>query len=179
MRKILGIGFEKVVLNTKAVEDPNFVRTAAQEFGSQSIVVSIDVLKSWRGKYEVCTNSGRKKTGLDPLEFARTMQDMGAGEILLCSIERDGRMAGYDINLLKRVCSCVTIPVVACGGAGSLQDLAFAVNQGGATAVGVGSMFVFHGPKKGVLVNVPEPEVLEGTFCQSELEVEDHKMEGT
>lgn len=155
IKEILSLGVEKVSINSYAVENPSFIRAAADLFGSQSIVVSIDVKKSFFGKYEVFTQSGQKATGLDPVRFAVEMEQMGAGELLLNSIDRDGTMQGYDIELIKRVAESVNIPLIACGGARTVNDLADAVKKGGASAVAAGSMFVFYGPHRAVLINFP------------------------
>lgn len=155
VKEVLYAGAEKVVINTSAVENPELIREAAQTFGSQSIVVSIDTRKRFGGKFEAYTHSGSKRTHLDPVEFAVKMEQMGAGEILINSIDRDGTMEGYDVELIKRVAQSLSIPVIACGGAGKLQDFADAVKSGGASAVAAGSFFVFHGRRRAVLINFP------------------------
>jgi cyclase len=155
IREILALGVEKVAINSQAVASPAFVRQAAEAFGSQSIIVSIDVKKKLLGGYEVLTHGGRKSTGLDPVELAARMAEMGAGEILLNSIDRDGGMAGYDIGLIRKVTGAVRVPVIACGGAGGIADFAAAVREGGASAVAAGSLFVFHGRHRAVLISYP------------------------
>jgi cyclase len=163
-RAILSLGVEKVVVNSYAVENPSFIRAAADRFGSQSVVVSVDVKRSLWGKYEVFTHSGSKATGLDPVRLAVEMERAGAGELLLNSIDRDGAMQGYDIDLIKRVSDAVGIPLVACGGARTVHDLADAVQRGGASAAAAGSMFVFQGPHRAVLINFPTAAELKETF---------------
>jgi len=158
--EILKIGVEKVVLNTIAVEDPGFVRKAADKAGNQSVVVSIDVRKNMFGKYQVCTHGGRRKHDLNPVAHARNMEKMGAGEIFLTAVDRDGTMSGYDLALIKRVSEAVSVPVTACGGAGSVADFSDAVTNG-ASAVSAGSLFVFHGKHRAVLINFPKREILE------------------
>lgn len=160
IREIFGLGVEKVSINSHAVEDPEFVRRAAGEFGSQSITVSIDVKRGFFGRYEVCTHGGRKTSHRDPVDLAREMEAQGAGELLLTAIDRDGTMEGYDLSLLKKITGEVSIPVIACGGAGSLEDLAKAVHDGGACAAAAGSLFVFYGKHKAVLINYPSPNEL-------------------
>ncbi|MRR37904.1 imidazole glycerol phosphate synthase subunit HisF, partial [bacterium] len=125
---------------------------------------SMDVKKSIWGKYEVCTRGGRKSTGLDPVAFARSMEETGAGELIVNSIDRDGTMKGYDVDLIRRITGSVGIPVVACGGAGDVKDLATAVKEGGASAAGAGSMFVFHGPHRAVLISYPGNDELRRAF---------------
>jgi imidazole glycerol-phosphate synthase subunit HisF len=158
--RLCGLGVEKVAVNTRAVEHPEFVSAAAAVVGSSSVIVSIDVKRDFWGRYRVYTNGGRVATGLDPVVHAVEMERRGAGEILLNSIDRDGTMEGYDLDLIRRVTQAVGVPVVACGGAGRVEDLAAAVQQGGAAAAGAGSMFVFTGPHRAVLISYPPPEVL-------------------
>jgi cyclase len=155
IKTLLSIGIEKIILNTSAVENPSLVRAAADYAGSQAVVISIDVKKSILGKYEVWTRSGKKGTGLEPVRHAVEMEKQGAGELLINSIDRDGTMQGYDIELIRRVADAVSIPVVACGGAGRLQDLADAIKMGGASGAAAGSFFVFQGPLRGVLISYP------------------------
>jgi imidazole glycerol-phosphate synthase subunit HisF len=155
VRQLLGIGIEKIILNTSAVETPNLIRAAADYAGSSSIVISMDVKKNFLGKYEVFIHSGKKGAGLDPVKHAVEMEKQGAGELFVNSIDRDGTMQGYDLDLIRRVADVVSIPVVACGGAGKLQDLADAIKIGGASAAAAGSMFVFQGPLRGVLISYP------------------------
>lgn len=154
IQDILSLGAEKVSINTVAVETPELIRAAADLFGSQSIVVSIDVRKKLFGGYEVCIRGGKKATGLDPVAHAVRMEELGAGEILINSIDRDGTMQGYDTDLIKKVAGAVSIPVIACGGAGRVEDLGAAV-KAGASAVSAGSMFVFRGRLRAVLINYP------------------------
>ncbi len=160
VRRLLGIGIEKVILNTAAVENPSLVRSAADYAGSSSVVISIDVRKNLFGKYEVYTRSGSRKTGLEPVRHAMEMERLGAGELLINSIDRDGTMQGYDLDLIRRISDAVSIPVVACGGAGKLQDLADAIKMGGASAAAAGSFFVFQGPLRGVLISYPSQDEL-------------------
>jgi len=157
--KILKMGSEKVIFNSAAT-DLELVRKAANLFGSQSVVVSIDVKNTRIGGNRVFTHSGTVNTGLNPMEFAKMVESAGAGEIFLNSIDRDGTMKGYDIGLIKSVASAVNIPVVACGGAGSLEHFKEAIVNGGASAVSAGSMFVFHGPYRAVLINYPTQDEL-------------------
>jgi imidazole glycerol-phosphate synthase subunit HisF len=164
VKAILSLGIEKVVINTRAVRDPAFIGDVANFAGNQSTVVSIDVKKSFFGKYDVRTHRGTKATGLDPVEFAVKMEKEGAGELILCSIDREGTMKGYDIDLISRVTAAVNIPVVACGGSRTAQDLGVAIKKGGASAAGAGSMFVFQGPHRAVLISYPEYSELESIF---------------
>jgi imidazole glycerol-phosphate synthase subunit HisF len=154
MAKILRLGFEKCLVGSAFYQDNNLVRIAAENFGSQSVVVSIDFKKKLMGGYEVFYQSGNIKTGYTPKEAALLAQEMGAGEILLTSINNEGMMDGYSLEIINEICKSVEIPVIANGGAGSLEDLKLAANNG-ASAVAAGSFFVYTGPHKAVLINVP------------------------
>lgn len=160
VQKLLNIGIEKLIMNTSAVENSLLVREVADHAGSQAAVVSMDVKKNFLGKYEVFTHCGQKKTGLDPVKHAIEMEMIGAGEILINSIDRDGAMQGYDIDLVRRVADAVSVPVVACGGAGNLDHVAEVIKQGHASAAAAGSIFVFQGPLRGVLISYPTPKEL-------------------
>ena len=165
IRQIFAVGVEKVCINTHAVEEPEFIRQASDIFGNQSIVVSLDVKKNLFGKYEVHTHGGTKNTKLDPVDHAVRMEQMGAGELILNSIDRDGTQQGYDVDLISKVTSAVKIPVVACGGAGTVAHFREAVKQGGASAVSAGSMFVFHGKHRAVLISYPGQDELKKAFA--------------
>ena len=156
LKRIFRLGIEKAVINSYAAEDPGFIGEAAELFGNQSIVVSMDVKQTLFRKYVVQTHNGRKATGYDPVEYAVLMENNGAGEIFLNSIDRDGTWKGYDIPLIRRVTEAVNIPVIACGGAGGIRDFGYAVKQGGASAVAAGSMVVYSGKGLGVLINFPK-----------------------
>jgi imidazole glycerol-phosphate synthase subunit HisF len=164
IREIINAGAEKVVLNTFAFGNPDFIEEAVNEFGSSTIVVSIDVKKTMLSGKKVFVKSGSKKTKFDPVDYAKKIEQLGAGEIIINSIDQDGTMAGYDIKLIKEVSNSISIPVVAAGGAGSLEDLKNAVNSGRASAVAAGSLFVYHGPRRAVLVNYPTKEELINLF---------------
>ena len=160
VQQLYATGVEKVILNTAAAADPSLVSRAADLAGSQSVVVSIDVRKSWLGKYGVYTRSGTHEQKTDPVNHAVRMEAAGAGEILLTSVDRDGTMSGYDLDLVAAVSRAVSIPVVASGGAGSVLDFRQAIGSG-ASAVAAGSLFVFHGKHRAVLITYPEYAELE------------------
>ena len=147
IRKLLNAGADKVSINTAAVFNPEFVKEAAERFGSQCIVVAIDAKRvSGEGetpRWEIFTHGGRKPTGLDAVEWARKMVAMGAGELLLTSMDRDGTKIGFDIGLTRAISDAVVVPVIASGGVGELQHLADGVTQGGADAVLAASIFHF------------------------------------
>jgi cyclase len=156
MKAIYEIGLEKISINTYAASNPEFITIAADMFGSQSIVVSIDVKKNLWGKYEVCTIGGTKHIKRDPVEYAIQMEKCGAGELLLTSIDREGTWNGYDVELVKSITKVVSIPVIANGGAGNVEHIGSVIRNGGASAVAVGSMVVYQAKDLGVLVNFPD-----------------------
>jgi cyclase len=164
IKRIFGLGIEKVAINSYAVENPAFIEKTATIFGSQSILLSLDVKKNLFGKYGVYIQGGRKGTSHDPVAWAVEAERLGAGEILLNSIDQDGTMEGYDIKLIKKVTDAVHIPVIACGGAGKPHDFKAAVAEGGASAVAAGSMVVYQGKNKGVLINFPSRADLKNIF---------------
>jgi len=153
IRKIINAGAEKAVICTYAVENPDFIKEAADEFGSSTICVCIDVKKKLFGGIQTWIKGGKKATGYTPVEFAKLMENKGAGELIIQSIEKDGTMSGYDIELIKSISEAVTIPVVALGGASTIADLKKAFTEGYANGLAAGSMFVYQGTKKGVLIN--------------------------
>ena len=159
-RKLFSIGVEKIILCSSIHDNPKLVEELSLHYGAQSVVVCIDVKKSFFGKYEVYSNSGKKNTGKDPLQFAIEVQKLGAGELIVNSIDRDGTMSGYDIELISKIASKLEIPVVACGGASCLNDFSTVVNDGKANAVAAGSLFVFHGKHKAVLISYPTSKQL-------------------
>lgn len=164
IKGLVQAGAEKVSINAAAVADPDLIYRASQEFGSSTIVVSIDVKKKMFGGERVFTHNGAKSTKFDPVDFAQLMQEKGAGELLVNAIAQDGVMEGYDQDLIQRVASAVDIPVIACGGAGSVQDLADVVIEGHASAAAAGSLFVYHGPRRAVLINLPDRQVMRESF---------------
>lgn len=164
IKKVLNEGAEKVVLNTFAAMNPEFVKEASEEFGSSTIAVIMDVKKNLFGVEHTYIYSGKKATKYDPVEYACLMEKMGAGEIIVNSMECDGTMEGYDIQLIKKISVAVRIPVVALGGAGNFDHLKEAVQIGCASAVAAGSMFIYHGPRKAVLINYPDKKQLNSLF---------------
>ena len=153
-RLLFSIGIEKVVINTAAVEDPSLLTALADEYGSQAVIAGIDVKQDWRGRRRVFTRAGTRNTGLSPQAHAEAVVARGAGEILLTSIDRDGTMTGYDVGMIRELSAAVPVPLVACGGAGTMAHLGEAI-AAGASAVAAGSLFVFTGARRAVLINYP------------------------
>ena len=160
-KKILSIGFEKIVINTSAIKNPSIITEIAGFSGNQSVVVSIDVKKNIFGKYNVYSDDGTVKTNLDPVEWAKIAEELGAGEILLTSMDKDGTWEGFDYEITKKISETITIPLIANGGAGSVDHISNVVRQAGASAVAVGSMVVYQKKNMGVLVNFPDKNILE------------------
>jgi cyclase len=154
IRTLITSGVEKAILNTSALDNPALISEGAKYVGSQSIVVSIDVKKNLWGKYKVFGQNGAKNTGRDPVEFARQVEEAGAGEILLNAIDKDGTFEHYDLELVSMVSAAVSIPVVAIGGASSTDDFAEVI-RAGASAASAGSLFVFQRPHRAVLISYP------------------------
>ena len=162
IKQLIAGGVEKVVLNMSAYNNPKLITEASNLVGAQSVVASIDVGKNIFGKYKVYISNGSKNTGLDPVEYALSMEAAGAGEIFLNSIDKDGTFAGYDLALIEKVSKAVSVPVVAIGGAGSIEDFSNAIRSG-ASAAAAGSLFVFQRPHKAVLISYPSQQELKKT----------------
>ena len=159
-KKIFQIGIEKIIINSAAFIKPNLITQLAEYFGSQSVVAAIDVKKNIFGKYQVFSNSGKKKRKVDPISWAQELEQLGVGEILLTSIHREGTWKGFDINIIEKISNAVNIPVIANGGASSIEDIEKAIKQGCASAVSLGSMVVYQNKGMGVLVNFPDNKKL-------------------
>jgi cyclase len=153
-RKLFSAGIEKIILNTSAILNPNLIKELSHIFGSQSIVFSLDVKKTLWGR-RIFIKSGTYKTKYNPLEIAIYMQELGVGEIMLNDIDKDGTMSGYNIELISELSKNLQIPLIACGGASSIEDFKKAIEHG-AHACAAGSMFVFHGPHRAVLISYPK-----------------------
>lgn len=157
--KLFYNGVEKIVLNNSAVHRHDLIRQISDRYGRQSVLVSIDHKAGWLGSGSAYTLNGEEKIGKDPVTLAQEAEQLGAGEILLNSIDRDGTYTGFDLKMIEKVSSAVGVPLVACGGAGSVEDFRRAVDAG-ASAVAAGSMFVFQRPHNAVLISYPMQEVL-------------------
>ncbi len=167
VHNLLAIGYEKVILNTSLVVNPELVKTSSEMFGAQSIVASIDA-KKYGDDYKCCIYDGTEKTKWNPLELALEAERLGAGEIIINSIDNDGMMKGYDVDLIRMISDSVRIPVIAIGGAGNINDLKSALQEGHAHAAAGGSMFVYYGRLRAVLITAPsEKELIEAGIYQS------------
>lgn len=163
LEALFSAGVEKVVINAAAFERCDVIRQAVGIYGSQSIVVAMDVRRSIFGRYSVWTHRASRDRKVDPVQHAKEMDELGVGEIFLNSIDRDGTGKGYDLELIERVARAVAMPVIASGGAGKIEDFQAAVDAG-ASAVAAGSLFVFYGKHRAVLITYPEPQALELLF---------------
>ena len=158
-KRIVGLGVEKVAVSAAAVDRPELVAEIAAEVGRQSVVVVIDLRKRrLRSGYEVWTHNGTRNAKLDPFDFAREVERQGAGEIVFNSIDRDGRMAGYDLTLAEQLRALVQVPITLLGGAGSLDHIDELVRRVGVVGAAAGSLFVFKGAYRAVLISYPQPE---------------------
>ena len=155
IESLIRAGAERVCLNSYALLNPAFVGEASAEFGSSTIIVCLDVKKSYFQKEQVYTHAGTRSAGRSPLDAARQMADMGVGEIVVQSIDHDGMMSGYHLELTRKIAESVSVPVVALGGCGTFDHVREIVTEGKASAASVGSMFVYHGPRRAVLISFP------------------------
>lgn len=166
--KIIGLGVEKVAISSTAVEKPGLVPAMAEVIGSQSVVVVLDVRRNAKnGGYEIWIRNGTKPTGLSPFDFAREMQERGAGEIVVNSIDNDGAMKGYDLELIAGLRQSVTLPITALGGAGSLKDIRDLITRFGVIGAAAGSLFVFKGLYRAVLINYPNRAEKDGLVVRN------------
>jgi cyclase len=154
-QKIFGLGIEKIALSSAVTQTPQLVTEIAHRVGSQSVIVVLDVKKKMLGGYMVYTHNGKKATGINPVKFAKELEQLGCGEIIINSIDQDGLMKGYELNLIDKIAEAVSIPLTVLGGAGSLSDIEKVIDKHGVIGVAAGSLFVFKGPYKAVLINYP------------------------
>ncbi len=161
VKKIFSTGFEKIVINSYAMENPDFVTKVSEYFGAQSVIGSIDIKKNIFGKYSVFGKDGTEKTKLNPIEWAIRLKELGAGELLVTSMDRDGTWEGFDVEIIRQISEAVSVPVIANGGAGTIEHIAEVVHIGKASAVALGSMVVYQKKGMGVLVNFPDKNKLE------------------
>lgn len=161
-QKIFGLGIEKIALSSAVLQNPQLITQIAERVGSQSVIVVLDVKKKLFGGYEVYTHNGKKSTGINPFKFAEEAQKLGAGEIIINSIDQDGVMKGYDISLIDKIREKISLPLTVLGGAGSLNDIKQVIDRHGIIGVAAGSLFVFKGVYKAVLINYPSFEEKDG-----------------
>ncbi len=154
-QRIFSLGIEKIALSSSVLQNPKLITQISERVGSQSVIVVLDVKKKLLGGYEVYTHNGKKATGINPIKFAEEAQKLGAGEIVINSIDKDGIMKGYDLDLIGKVREKITLPMTVLGGAGSLEDIEKVIATHGVIGVAAGSLFVFKGPYKAVLINYP------------------------
>jgi cyclase len=154
-QKIFGLGIEKIALSSAAIQNPQLITQIADRVGSQSVIVVLDIKKKLFGGYEVYIHNGKKSTGINPFSFVKELEQLGAGEIIINSIDQDGLMKGYDLNLIDKIAEMISIPMTVLGGAGSLADMEKVIIKHGVIGVSAGSLFVFKGPYKAVLINYP------------------------
>ena len=164
---IFSLGVEKVALSSSAVNNPQIVSQIAEKVGSQSVVVVLDVKKKLLGGYEVVTHNGKKYSGSTPFDLVSKFQKLGAGEIVINSVDRDGTMEGYDLNLVEKIRSKITLPLTAIGGAGNLDDIGDLISSFKIIGASAGSLFVYKGKYKAVLINYPSSEIKESLIKKS------------
>ncbi len=157
-QRIFGLGVEKIALSSGAISNPQLVKEIADKVGSQSVVIVLDVKKKLFGGYEVYTHNGKKSTGKSPFDLIAKFQELGAGEIVINNIDADGEMKGYDMNLMEKARNATTLPLTAIGGAGSLDDIGALISKFGIIGASAGSLFVYKGKLKAVLINYPNFE---------------------
>jgi len=157
-QKIFGLGIEKIALSSALIQNPELVTEIAKRVGSQSVIVVLDIKKKLLGGYEVYTHNGKKSTGINPIKFAKELERLGAGEIIINSIDQDGMMNGFDLSLIDKIAETISIPMTVLGGAGSISDIKKVIDKHGVIGVAAGSLFVFKGVYKAVLINYPSRE---------------------
>jgi cyclase len=157
-QRIFSLGIEKIALSSAVIQNPNLISQIADRVGSQSVIVVLDVKKKLLGGYEIYTHNGKKATGINPIKFAKEIEGLGAGELIINSIDQDGVMKGYDMNLIDKIAESISIPLTVLGGGGSLSDIEKVIDKHGVIGVAAGSLFVFKGPYKAVLINYPTQE---------------------
>lgn len=162
-KRIFELGFEKISLNTAAYNNPDIIKNLVEMFGAQSIVGSMDIRTDWKGHKLVYLYSQKKYIGINPTEYALYLENLGVGEIFLNSIDNDGMMGGYDYQMINQISNSVSVPIIACGGAGKIEDCKKAI-EAGASAAAAGSLFVYWGRNKAVLINYPDADEMKTLF---------------
>ena len=166
-QKIFSLGIEKIALSFAVIHNPILISEISEKVGSQSVVVVLDVKKKIFGGYEMYTHNGKQSTGIDPVTFAVKAQELGAGEIIINSIDKDGMMNGFDMNIISKIREIVTIPITVLGGAGNINDIKKVIKEHGIIGVAAGSLFVFKGKYKAVLINYPDRNIKEQIYYEN------------
>ena len=154
-QRIFSLGVEKIALSSSTIQNPNLITEISEKVGSQSVIVVLDVKKKLFGGYEIYTHNGKKSTGIDPMKFVRKIEKLGAGEIVINSIDNDGCMKGFDLKLIDLIHNEISLPLTVLGGAGSMNDIGEVISKHGIIGVAAGSQFVFKGKYRAVLINYP------------------------
>jgi cyclase len=163
--RLLRLGVEKVVINSACAKNPELIRQISEKYGASTVIAAIDFKRNIWGKWKPFSHNGQNPIGFEVIELCRHYEKLGAGELLLNCISQDGTMTGYPVDILKEMSDAVRIPVIACGGAGSLQHMADLARQTHIKAFAAGSMFVYYGPHRAVLINYPDQATLKETFA--------------
>jgi cyclase len=166
IKKLIQSGIEKIIVNHEALQNPEFITAATDAFGSSTIVGAIDIKKNFFGNYNVYSHVKKSTLNLDPVKHAENLQKLGVGELFINNVDHDGLMTGYDLNVIKKITATVDVPVIACGGAGTVHDIEKVIVEAHASAAAAGSMFVYHGKHKAVLITYPEYKVLSEIFSK-------------
>jgi len=164
VHQLISAGAEKVVINSSCLNNPGLISEASRQFGNQSIIAAIDIKRNLFGGYKIYINDGSKRITIELDNYISMLEENGAGELFINVIDRDGTMSGYDLGLVKYISEMVKIPVIACGGAGTLSDLSNVTRLAKASAAAAGSMFVYHGSRNAVLINYPDKDELLNTM---------------
>lgn len=166
IKRLIQSGIEKIIINHHSLRDSEFVRVATETFGSSTIVGSMDIKKTFFGGYQVYSHVKGTTIGLDPVKYAKDLQDLGIGELFVNNVDHDGVMKGYDLGVIKKITEAIDIPVIACGGAGTVQDIEQVILEAKAAAAAAGSMFVYHGKHRAVLITYPDQKTLSAIFSK-------------
>jgi cyclase len=163
-RRLIQSGIEKIIINHNAIENPDFIKAATDSFGSSTIVGAMDIKKNFFGNYQVYSHVKKTTLALDPVAHARNLAALGIGELFVNNVDLDGVMKSYDLSIIKKITDSVEVPVIACGGAGNMEDLRKVLHEGQASAAAAGSIFIYHGKHKAVLITYPSPSTLHNIF---------------
>lgn len=169
IKRLIKSGIEKIIINTSGLHDPMFLKQACNIFGSSTIVAAIDIKRNFFGRHQVFSHAGLKIRESDPIKYAISLQESGVGELFINNVDLDGTMKGYDITLIKKITEAIDIPIIACGGAGNLEDIFKVIRESNVSAAAAGSLFVFYGKHKAVLITYPEYHLLTNFYLNNGL----------